>query len=656
MKKKIALPCIFLLATSSLIGLTACSNKWSNLGDDKSQIMLDIPGLKFKNLDDFSGSIHQPTINQFFNNFIKTNEIKKEIFSEFTKRLQLSVIKSKKNHPLFKETYEKMMTNLDNYIKDTLHKQWGNNKDKEEKKAIEEWGSLDGFHDHLLLQESTPNNVYETFRNKFINSFQTDYERYSIDDINRFGRELINAIGSSNFNFSTWAGADSAAWTRALMKAYEFNTQEELKNQITSVITTKKIESKNLIKTDANNMPKLSITQQANKLSDSQKFIAERWYFNLKPLLVSQINFKYDGKDKNGLEDGIEKIDFDDNKNLKNITDFLNEISNNPTRTFEELANKYSDDNKKTFGQLPNLLTLDSSDSDFSPLFKAATYELAFNNETESSLPTTFENLLKEVNDNRKNDNVSIQFKKFKIGNDIITLIADTNEIRFIKINGYSELKNGYADNADIGDKIDADNTRPEITSQENITLAKTPYLQFLFDQFKKRVENDSQSENSGFNPFSALKTYTDFSQSNIDSNTNWWFWFWDIMSWIEKDDNNKLNFEWYKKYIESSDERWSDIISKKFKVFSSALLGDKVNSLSTSLNNENDNIKKILFNKPEAIKINAQINVSDLIAKFMNNQNNLWTIESNESPAINLPVIINKTYPAKWWITKEGE
>lgn len=663
MKKKIVLPFALVLSISPIMTSAACSNKWEFIGDDGSQVLLDLPTLKFKELDDFSGKLDRITIDQLFNNFINNNEIKKEQFVEFTKRLQLSVLKSKKNDPIFKKSYDNMMTNLNTYIEGTLHKQWGNNKTKEEAKEYKKWGGAEGFKDHLLLDNSTPNNVYETFRKKFINDFQIDYDRYSMEQIKRIANDLIKKINSDgdNFKIDLWYGSKTETETRnrALRKAYELNDNNELKEKIKSLFNTFAIKPENLVKFDESNKVMMNPdAQQSNKLSKEQKFIAEQWYFNLKPLLVSQINFKYDGKDKNGLEDGIEAKDFDENKNLKNINDFLSDAK---SKSFEQLAGLYSDDNKTTFGQLPNLLTLDSSNDKFSPIFKAATYDLAYDGTDGGSIPTDFNALLKDLNDERKDSNKNIIFKKIKIGTDKVVFIADTNEVRFIKINGYDKLRKGYDADGDIGENQESDGKYPAITSDENMRLAKNPYLQYLFDEFKKRVDDNPQSESSGFNPLNEIKNYTDFSQNNIDNNENWWFWFWDMMAWLERDDD-KPNNEWYKEYIEFDQDKWSAILGKIFKTSRSSLLGTKINILSKNLNDENDAINKI-HNKNQTIV--ALIDVNTVINdNFMNNKDNLWTIKAITPPTPIKPKnnhsskgnLYSSTEISNYWLALEKE
>lgn len=668
-KKLLILPFAFFLTTTPILALSACSNKWEKKGNDGSQILIKLPGLKFNNLNSFNDeNISEITIKKLLDSFINNEDIQKEIFTEVTKRLHLAVIKTEKDTAYWKKDYKRLMSDIDNYINEDWKQLQGANWEKKLKDEIKKWGNKESFKEYLLLNMDIPANVYTRMRSKFIDSFQNTYKKYTISNIATFANSLIDKMLKKDFDINNWYSnnaKESRARNTALKEAYNYKNDDELKNNITKDFNNKPInEDKLYIYDDKGNVQLDEINTEINKLTLEQKFIAEQWYNNLKPLHVSQITFKYDGKDKNGLENGIEEKDFEEkNGNGEKINKFLKESNKN----FEELAQIYSDDNKDTYGEISKLLTLTSDNSDFSAMFKTSTYSLALNQTEEIDAPSDYKQLIKELhrgskekpsnsltkNAEENNKNEFLKFKSWKINNEKIVAFADTNEVRFVKINGWDELQKGYIKSDNDVEKPNENGIIEAISNKKNVRLQKTPYLQYLIDHYKENANKKNK-----FNPIDDIKTYANFTTSNIESNNNWWFWFWDVMAWKPwKKDNETTDLNWYKKYITFEGEigkKWQQAIDKMFKSYITSRSLSKINDLIIKLQEENITIEKI----KDAVgsQVDLKINIEKLRDEFLNNSKNLWNIISNNPKLISKDKNTNFSINySKWWKNFKG-
>lgn len=639
MKKTMRLkPLLLSLTFSPIMAVMACTT-YTKTDADGYKIAMKLPGIKFANLGDGNEDQYQNLSIKILMDRLKQNpEIKNQYFAEITKKLVLSVLKTAhKNEdgdPIFKKLYTNSLESINLYLDKTLkEKQWGTNWKKELAKKVKEFGSEDGFKEHLLLQEDVPGNIMSLLKQEIIDKYQVNYLFYSTSDIKNFVNNFIRASETQDFNIDTWynnSQNETKKANRALVEAYksaEITSKNDLKTHLKTIST--KNPAKIAYQRDENNKPIESEYSIDGLVSNQQKYFVETWYNNEKPLHLSEISFKYDADNHNGLDNGINwEKNFNKNpgKNQENIEKFIGEIND---KSFDKLASEYSDgEEKSNYGEIKELLTLTSTNTKFNPVMKSAVYSLALGLTTKTKITdakSLIDKLGENRNDSKNSGKIKFNFIEFKKGTEKekVVAFADKDSIRFIRINGLTELDKGFQNTEETDDKLNIEGLNPNIISKDNRRLSKTPYLKYLFNNYKKL----NSSGKKGIDVLDQVKKYTDNSKEKIDSNSGWWFWFWNYMQ--KKDDNNK----WYEKYISnfnSLDSYWKEIIQDQHNLLFSSLAPGNFNTFTESLSKENIEIITNLKSKDTTATAKAIIDIDEIRSKFLNKSTKQWTIKGD--------------------------
>lgn len=632
MKKTIKLKSLLLSLTfSPIMAVMACST-YTKKDADGYEIAMSLPGIKFANLGDgeIQDKYQNLSIKILMERLKQNPEIKNQYFAEITKKLMLSVLKTAhkdNSDPIFKKLYTNSLDSINLYIDKTLkEKKWGTNWKKELAKKVKEFGSEDGYKEHLLLQEDIPGNIMSLLKQEIIDKYQVNYLFYSNRDIKNFVDNFLNAIKKSDFNISTWynnSENETKKANRALIEAYNeyIKNEKDLKSNLETV--SRQHPAKIAYHRGDDNKPIESEYPIEGLVSQQQKYFVETWYNNEKPLYLSEVSFKYDADNHNGLDNGISlEKNFSNNpgKNIENITKFLSEIK---TKSFDILASEYSDgEEKSNYGEIKELLTLTSTNTKFNPVMKNAVYSLALGLATKTET-TDAKELIKLLGQNRNSadGDGKIKFKFIELKDkERAVIFADKDRIRLIRINGLDKLNDGYKSDAESDDKFEKE-LNLNITSNDNRRLSKTPYLKYLFDNYK----NLNLSGKRGIDVLDQVKKYTDNSKEKIDSNSGWWFWFWNYMQ-------RKTNASnWYKKYISnfnSLDSTWKEIIKSRHNSLFSSLAPGNFNTFTESLSKENIEIITNLKSDGNEKDAKATIDIDKIRRSFLDKNMIKWTIK----------------------------